>query len=372
MKGITMDRRTVIKALSVAPLAPAALAQLGNAQAAPADENKHNFKAPELPPPPSPVKNPPTSKNWQWRHHDDQVNNFESRPKEFEPYPPAPLTAPVTSEKPLRVDLVDSIRSPYSYLVVDRLAYLRSNFNVDVALHVIFPVAVNSPGTAGSAHPSLEPHPDQAGFKEGGRWYKWADAQVDCVRIAEYLDMPYQWANPDPIVQNHYPFLDTSKSYGQVAPLEEQPWISWMVRLANYAEFHGKSLEFLLHTGPVIWGGQSDFWPADIPAAFNKTGLDYDEAIKDLRKNPKKYDALWMKSQQMAQDSGHGGVPNMIFRGEPYFGQDRFDALFSRLVQNGLTPRDKPIAPIVPKPRRFPDYEAEVKYAKVDLAKRKA
>ncbi len=60
----------------------------------------------------------------------------------------------------------------------------------------------------------------------------------------------------------------------------------------------------------------------------------------------------------------------MIFRGESYFGQDRFDHLFARLVQNGLTPRDELVAPIVPKPRRFPDYELEVQYAKVDLAKR--
>jgi 2-hydroxychromene-2-carboxylate isomerase len=334
---------------------------------------KHDFTAPDLPPPPSPVKDPPNAKNWQWRHHDDGVDNWESRPDEFKPYPPEPLTDPVTSENPLQVDLVDSIRSPYSYLVVDRLAYLRSNYNVDVECHVIFPVAVNSPGTAGSAHPD---HLDQqagepeGGFKEGGRWYKWADAVVDCPRVAEYHGIPFRFARPDPIVQNHYPFLDTNDQYGKVAPLDEQPWISWMVRLANAAEYHGKSLDFLLHTGILIWGGASDFWPADIPEAFNKTGLDYDTIIEEIRSDPGKFDALWARGQKMAQESGHGGVPNMIFRGEPYFGQDRFDQLFSRLVQNGLTPRDEPIDPVVPKPRRFPDYEKEVQYAKEDLAAR--
>jgi 2-hydroxychromene-2-carboxylate isomerase len=330
----------------------------------------HDFEVPDLPPVPSPVKDPPTAQNWQWRHHDCRPDNFETRPNEFDPYPPPPLTEPVTAEKPLVVDLIDSIRSPYSYLVVDRLAYLRSNYNVDVNIHVIFPVAVNSPGTAGSDHPSLKPGDIEGGFKEGGRWYKWADAIVDCVRVAEYQDIPYRWAYPDPISQNHYPFLDTNKKYGQVAPLEEQPWIAWLVRLANAAAYHGKSLEFLLYTGPVIWGNQSDFWPPEIPAAFNKTGLDYDTIIEEIRKEPDKFDALWKKAQDMAQKSGHGGVPNMIFRGEPYFGQDRFDHLFSRMVQNGLTPREKPIAPIVPKPRRFPDYDAEVQYAKEDLAKR--
>lgn len=330
----------------------------------------HDFKVPELPAPPSPVKDPPTAQNWMWRHHDDQVDNFESRPDEFDPYPPEPLTDPVTSDNPLQLDVCDSIRSPYSYLVVDRLVYLRSNYNVNVEIHVIFPVAVNSPGLLGSDHPSLKEGDVEGGFKEGGRWYKWADVLSDCVRVGEYQGMPYRFARPDPILQNHYPFLDTNKEYGQVPPLDEQPWISWMVRLANYAEHHGKSLEFLLYTGPLIWGGQSDFWPADIPEAFNKTGLDHDQAIEDIRKNPETYDAHWAKNQQMAQASGHGGVPNMVFRGEPYFGQDRFDHLFSRLVQNGLTPRDKPIPPIIPKPRRFPDYELEVQYAKEDLAKR--
>jgi 2-hydroxychromene-2-carboxylate isomerase len=336
---------------------------------------QHDFTPPELPPVPSPLKDPPTPQNWQWRHHDCRPDNFETRPNEFEPYPPPPRTEPVTAEKPLVVDLIDSIRSPYSYLVVDRLAYLRSNYNVDVNIHVIFPVAVNSPGMLGSNHPdhpSQKPGDVEGGFKEGGRWYKWADAIVDCVRVAEYHDIPYRWAYPDPISQNHYPFLDTNEKYGQVAPFEEQPWIAWLVRLANAAAYHGKSLEFLLYTGPVIWGNQSDFWPSEIPAAFNKTGLDHDTIIEEIRQDPDKFDALWKNAQDMAQKSGHGGVPNMIFRGEPYFGQDRFEHLFSRLVQNGLTPREKPIAPIIPKPRRFPDYEQELAWAKEDLAKRRA
>ena len=27
----------------------------------------------------------------------------------------------------------------------------------------------------------------------------------------------------------------------------------------------------------------------------------------------------WQKAMKMAQESGHGGVPNMLFRGEPHF-----------------------------------------------------
>jgi hypothetical protein len=48
------------------------------------------------------------------------------------------------------------------------------------------------------------------------------------------------------------------------------------------------------------------------------------------------------------------GVPNMVFRGEPFFGQDRFDVLFWRLRQNGLTTRPEPRAPFTTKPLRWP------------------
>lgn len=40
-----------------------------------------------------------------------------------------------------------------------------------------------------------------------------------------------------------------------------------------------------------------------------------------------------------------------------YYGQDRFDHMFYRLVQNGLTRRDEPRAPFVDEPLRAPDYE---------------
>ena len=114
-----------------------------------------------------------------------------------------------------------------------------------------------------------------------------------------------------------------------------------------------------METGPLIWGKGSDFWPADIPEALGRLGMDYDATIADIEANPGKYDAVWKANQKMGEDSGHAGVPNMIFRGEPFFGQDRVADLFMRLVQNGLTRRDKPIEPIIDMPPRFPDYDRE-------------
>jgi hypothetical protein len=42
---------------------------------------------------------------------------------------------------------------------------------------------------------------------------------------------------------------------------------------------------------------------------------------------------------------GHGGVPIMAFREEPFFGEDRFDMFFWTLQRNGLT-RKKGNAPL--------------------------
>jgi hypothetical protein len=39
------------------------------------------------------------------------------------------------------------------------------------------------------------------------------------------------------------------------------------------------------------------------------------------------------------QSAGHWGVPLMVFEGEPFFGQDRFETLKWRMVQKGLKRR---------------------------------
>ncbi len=174
----------------------------------------------------------------------------------------------------------------------------------------------------------------------------------------EFHGLPIKYADPDPVVQNFWPVGPAKNpNWMETAPIEEQVYITWMVRLANAAELAGKSLEFLLYTGPVVWGGtgKSDYWPENIPEAFEKTGLNYDDTIKDIQANHEKYDAVWKEQQLKFYATGHAGVPNMAFKGEPFFGQDRFDYLFFRLRQNGLTMRDEPIPPFVTKPLRWPE-----------------
>ena len=142
-----------------------------------------------------------------------------------------------------------------------------------------------------------------------------------------------------------------------VAPIEKQPYIAWLTRLGAAALLHGKSMEYCLAVSPLIWGGRSKpgEWPFHVEAAVNSIdGLDYDDIIADIRANPQKYDDVWLKNQDDFQATGQGGVPTASWNGEPFFGQDRFDQLFWRLRQNGLTVRKERREPFIARPLRFP------------------
>jgi 2-hydroxychromene-2-carboxylate isomerase len=309
------------------------------------NEDPYRFVAPEMPPVAQATDPGTHSGNWLWRHYDNTEHSSRNEDS-LEPVPP-PLTEPVTPENPLEVSVYYSMRSPYSYLALHRLLWINSNYNCDVTVKVIFPVAVRTPGMFSGGLGGTE----EAAPHKGGRWYKWADAVHDTKRVGEFEGVPYRFAYPDPIKQNHWPFEGPES--GRIAPLEEQPYIAWLVRLASAAQLLGKSNEYVWAVSPLIWGAQSDYWPEDVEGAVNSIGMDYEATIKDIQADPDKYDAVWQKNQDEMQASGHGGVPNSVFRGEPFFGQDRVEMLFWRMRQNGLTTRPEPKPPIVTRPLRW-------------------
>ena len=272
---------------------------------------------PDMPPIPDVTATKIPEDQWNWAHHNDGYH------KPHKPFPAA-NTEIVSEENPLEVDVFYSMRSPYSYLTLFRLAYLHSTYNVDVNIRVLFPIAARTakPGQKSAI---------------GGRWYYWSYSVNDARRTGQYEGIPFRWANPDPILADTYP----PESCTQItAPMDLQPYITWLVRLGNAAELQGKSLEYCLAVSPLIWGCETKLgeWPFHIEAAFNSVdGLNYDQTIKDIQANPDKYDAVWQKNQSDFDATGQGGVPTMAFNGEPFFGQDRFDQFFWRLRQNGLT-----------------------------------
>jgi 2-hydroxychromene-2-carboxylate isomerase len=286
---------------------------------------------PDLPTVPD-VTTPPPKDNWTWQHDD-----WAWKPPKEEL--PPPRQEVVTEENPLEIDVFYSMRSPYSYLSLFRYAYLHSAFNVDVSIKVIFPVAARTRHTGGKAG--------------SGRWYFYGYTVMDAPRTGRYEGIPFRYANPDPILEDIRPQGEATMA---VAPMEKQPYIAWLTRLAAAAQLEGKTLEYCLAVSPLIWGARTPLgeWPLHVEAAVNSIGLDYGATIEDIQANPSKYDDVWLKNQDDFQATGQGGVPTASFGGEPFFGQDRFDQLFWRLRQNNLTVRKERREPFVARPLRFP------------------
>ncbi len=295
---------------------------------------------PELPPLPDTDDLPPPDDNFLKARYWDGVHT------------PAATAPPIRSRmkavnetNPIKVDVIWSMRSPYSYLSLQRLVWLNSNYNVDLTIRPVMPIAVRSTkGGSGKAGGAF------------GIWYKLQDTMWDTVRSGQYEGVPFKWANPDPIWQTIFP--RDAKDFEFVHPPEKQPYIHWITRLACYAQMKGKSIDYVHQISPLIWGDLVDHWPAHVKSHFNKIeGLDYDEAIEFIRKNPAKIDKFWLENSKIQNQAGHGGVPLMIVNGEPFFGQDRFNQFFWRLRQNGLTKRLEPRAPFTTKPLRWPSDE---------------
>jgi len=208
------------------------------------------------------------------------------------------------------VDVFWSFRSPYSYLVTPDLLRLREDFNVWVNLRVVLPTIVRE---------------DQTLFDAANK--KPVDYIImDSARRAEFLGLPIQFPRPDPIVQN----AETYKL------AEDQPYIYRLCMLGVEAQRQGKGIDFAANVARRIWGGTVDWHEGDhLKDAAAESGLnlaDMDKAIE----NSDHLDEI-EKNYQARDAAGHWGVPTMVVRGEPFFGQDRIDILRWRLDKLGLS-----------------------------------
>jgi 2-hydroxychromene-2-carboxylate isomerase len=215
---------------------------------------------------------------------------------------------------PLTVDVFWSFRSPYSYLATPRLVRLAAEYDVDVSVRVVFPIAVRIPGFFDTVNPLWPPY-----------------LLRDTMRIAEYEGIPYAWPRPDPIVQD--------SATRKVAT--EQPYIHRLTRLGVAAAERGRGLPLVAEVSHIIWGGDIDGWHqgAHLAGAVARAGLDLKELDTTIAADVARYDAVIAENQRALEAAGHWGVPTMVFAGEPFFGQDRIDLLVWRLKQHGLRAR---------------------------------
>ena len=214
----------------------------------------------------------------------------------------------------LSVDVFWSFRSPYSYLATPRMVALEKEWDLTFRMRPVYPIAVRLDGFFKNANPMWLPY-----------------LVRDVMREAQRYDTPFMWPRPDPIVMD----LAT----GSVA--KEQPYIHRLTRLGVAAAERGRGLPFITEVSATLYGGKVENWHqgTHLAAASARAGIDLGELDHAITHEADRYEAIIKENEAAHKAAGHWGVPTFAFEGEPFFGQDRIDALIWRLQQRGLKRR---------------------------------
>ena len=214
----------------------------------------------------------------------------------------------------LTVDVYWSFRSPYSYLVMHKLTALQAEYDVDIRMRPVYPLAVRSEGFFTKSDPLFIPY-----------------LMRDIRRLADFYELPLAWPRPDPVV------VDMATLNG--AP--DQPHLDLLMPLGVIASRKPEGVAFYDEVSKLIWSGQDMPWNEGdkLARAIARAGLDQ-AALQAEADADRDGVAAEIEANQIAhRESGHWGVPCMVFENEPFFGQDRFDLLIWRLKQRGMQPR---------------------------------
>lgn len=203
-----------------------------------------------------------------------------------------------------RLDIYWSFRSPYSYLAIDRLAAIAEEYDVETRFRPVRPLAMREPDFFVKNRPQFLPYLLKDAFREGQR-----------------LGVPIAPPRPDPIRMD----LAT----GKVAA--DQPLMDWLMGLAISAVDAGRGLEFARAAAHRIWGGVENWHEGkNIPDAADDAGLEFAKLEYWVGRNRARIDQS-IAEYEAEQLKHHWGVPLMVLDEEPFFGQDRIDALLWRL-----------------------------------------
>jgi 2-hydroxychromene-2-carboxylate isomerase len=212
------------------------------------------------------------------------------------------------------VDLYWSFRSPYSYIVVPKLLELERDWDAKVNVKPVLPIAVRQPEFFANSDPL---------------WFSYLIR--DCVRSAEFAGMPLRWPRPDPVVMDF-----ATRTYPK-----EQPYIHRLTRLGVLAAEQGKGLNVLRAVSHLIWSGETQDWHegAHLARTVASAGCDLAEMDAAQAADAERLDAAIQQNEADQRLGGHYGVPLMVYDGEPFFGQDRYDQLVWRMQQKGMEAR---------------------------------
>lgn len=216
----------------------------------------------------------------------------------------------------LAIDVFWSFRSPWSYLATPRLRAWQEQYRLKVNFRPVYPIAIRTPEFFHNVHP---------------QWLGYF--LTDVFRCAEYLELPFAWANPDPVNQ----YVDEQ---GKRQTAEDQPYIHRLTRLGAVAAEQGRGIQFADEVSRLIWGGTAGWDQGEhLAGAAQRAGLALADMEAVVASDAARLEAIIEQNQADHAAAGHWGVPTCAFAGEPFFGQDRLDVLLWRLKKAGLVAR---------------------------------
>ena len=214
----------------------------------------------------------------------------------------------------MNIDLYWSVRSPYSYVALQRLLDLSRRWAFDINMRVV--------------HPGLVRNPDYVRvMKPATRRY----FMLDSARAAAYRGLPFHRPRPDPVEQDPVTLVAA----------EHHPLAHRLGRLCVAATERGRGVEFCDEVSRLLWNGEVEGWDQGdhLAGAAARAGLDLAGMEADIAADHDRHEAVLAANDAALREAGHWGVPTMVFEGEPFFGQDRIGTLLWRMRQRGLGKR---------------------------------
>ena len=216
----------------------------------------------------------------------------------------------------LDIDLYWSVRSPYSYMATSRLFALHTRTNARFRVRLVHPHAVRMTGLHSA---------------RGPLWLSYF--KTDVTRTAQYLGLPLVWPRPDPVA--------VDPETGQA--LADQPRLAQLSRLIIAAEELGAGMAYIHALSQLLWSPDTDDWTRgdQLETVARHAGLDPAKLETIVADDAARLDAVVETNHRQEELDGHWGAPVMVFRGEPFFGQDRISQLVWRLREHGLSGNEK-------------------------------
>ena len=174
----------------------------------------------------------------------------------------------------LSIDVFWSFRSPWSYLATPRLTEWQRRFNLEVCFRPVYPIAIRTPEFFNTVN------------RLGGRYFA-----IDLGRVADFLEIPLTWPQPDPVVQ--------FREDGRMRTADDPPHIHRLSRLGVVAEESGRGIQFADRVSTLIWGGTQNWHEGDhFARAAADAGLDLEDLDARALEDADRLDVLMWRLKE--------------------------------------------------------------------------